>query len=308
MAREQVAKGGSTGSDRVATWNEQQAQRRTKGAAARVWAELRRNRLAGIGVVFLAVIVLLAIFAPFVTEYEPQQQNLLARLNSPTSAHWLGTDDKGRDVLTRMVYGARVSLFVGIVGTAGGVLAGALLGMLSGYFGGWIDQLVMRLMDIMLAFPGILLAMLIIAVLGPSMWNLIFAIAIWGTPALARIVRGTVLSLREQEFIEAAHAIGASSYRVMLMHLLPNSSAPIIVYTTLGVAAAILTAAALGFLGLGVPPPMPEWGMMLSEGRQYLRTAPHLVMFPGITIFLTLLALNFIGDALRDALDPYITD
>jgi peptide/nickel transport system permease protein len=282
--------------------------RRSMSASRRVWLEMRRNRLAGVGLVFLTFVVLMAVFAPFVTPYEPQQQNLLFRNESPSRDHLLGTDDRGRDVLTRLAYGARISLFIGIVGTAGGVLAGTIIGVTAGYFGKWLDQLLMRLVDIMLAFPGILLALLIIAVLGPSIWNLIIAIAIWGTPTLARIVRGTVLSLREQEFVEAARAIGATPLRIMTVHLLPNSAAPIIVYATIGVAAAILTAAGLGFLGLGVQPPTAEWGQMLSGGRQYLRNAPHLVMVPGLAIFFTLLALNFIGDALRDALDPHITN
>jgi peptide/nickel transport system permease protein len=277
-------------------------------ASRRVWLEMRRNRLAGVGLVFLTAVVLMAIFAPWVTPYEPQQQNLLFRNESPSRDYLLGTDDRGRDVLTRLAYGARVSLFIGIVGTAGGVLAGTIIGITAGYFGRWIDQLLMRIVDVMLAFPGILLALLIIAVLGPSIWNLIIAIAIWGTPTLARIVRGTVLSLREQEFIEAARSIGATPTRVMTVHLLPNSAAPIIVYATIGVAAAILTAAGLGFLGLGVQPPTAEWGQMLSGGRQYLRNAPHLVMAPGLAIFFTLLALNFIGDALRDALDPHLSN
>jgi peptide/nickel transport system permease protein len=269
---------------------------------------MRRNRLAGVGLLFLTLVVLMAIFAPWITRYEPQQQNLLFRNESPSREHLLGTDDRGRDVLTRLAYGARISLFIGIVGTAGGVLAGTLIGITAGYFGRWVDQLLMRLVDVMLAFPGILLALLIIAILGPSIWNLIIAIAIWGTPTLARIVRGTVLSLREQEFVEAARSMGATPTRVMAVHLLPNSAAPIIVYATIGVAAAILTAAGLGFLGLGVQPPTAEWGQMLSGGRQHLRNAPHLVMVPGLAIFFTLLALNFIGDALRDALDPHISN
>jgi len=276
------------------------------GTSRRVLRELKHNRFATIGIVFLTLVVLLAIFAPFVTQYGPHDQDLLARLQTPSQAHWMGTDDKGRDVFTRLVYGARISLFVGIVGTVGAVVAGVVIGLISGYYGGWVDQLIMRILDVMYAFPGILLALLIISVLGASLWNLILALTIWGTPTLARIVRGTVLSLKNQDFIEASRAIGANSPRIILVHLLPNSSAPIIVYATLSVAGAILTAAALGFLGLGVPPPTPEWGAMLSAGRQYLRIAPNLVMFPGLAIFCTLLSLNFIGDALRDALDPHL--
>lgn len=272
----------------------------------RVWREFARNRFALAGAVFLVLIVAAGLLAPVITTYDPNDQDLLARLESPSSEHWLGTDELGRDVFTRLVYGARISLFIGLIGTAGGVLFGTVLGLISGFFGGWTDTLSMRLVDIMYAFPGILLAILIVAVMGTGLSNLIIALTIWGIPTLSRIVRSNVLTLKSQDFVEAANTIGASRSRIMFRHLLPNSMAPIIVYATLGVAGALLTAAGLGFLGLGVQPPTAEWGAMLSVGRRYLREAPHLMIFPGLLIFITVVSLNLIGDALRDALDPHI--
>lgn len=274
--------------------------------AHRVRRELVRNRFALAGAVFLFFLFALAILAPVVATHDPTEQKLLGRLESPNSEHLLGTDELGRDEFSRLLHGARISLFIGFVGTAGGVIIGTLLGLASGYFGGWVDSLSMRLVDIMYAFPGILLAILIVAIMGPNLFNLIVALAIWGAPTLARIVRSCVLALKSQEFVEASRAMGASRSRIMFRHLLPNSLAPIIVYATLGVAGSLLTAAALGFLGLGVQPPTAEWGAMLSYGRGYLREAPHLMLIPGSAIFLTVMSLNVIGDALRDALDPRI--
>ena len=272
--------------------------------SSRVWRELRQNRLAGAGALFLLAIVLAAVCAPLLTHYAPERQDLLSRLEPPSASHWLGTDEAGRDVLSRLAFGARISLFVALLGTAGGVIAGTLVGLIAGFFGGWTDTLTMRVVDVMYAFPGVLLVILIVSVLGPSLWNLILALTIWGTPTLARIVRASVLGLKSEEYITAARTIGATRVRLMVWHLLPNAMAPIIVYATLGVAGSLLTAAGLGFLGLGVQPPTPEWGAMLSAGREYVLSAPYLVTFPGLLIFLTVLALNFIGDALRDALDP----
>lgn len=272
----------------------------------RVLQELVRNRFALAGALFLLLIVSVAILAPVIARQDPNEQSLLTRLKSPSSEHWLGTDELGRDVFSRLAYGARISLFIGLVGTAGGVILGTLLGLVSGFLGGWTDTLTMRLIDVMFAFPGILLAILIVAVMGPGILNLVIALTIWGTPTLARIVRSGVLALKSQEFVEAARAMGASRARIMFVHLLPNSMAPIIVYATLGIAGSLLTAAGLGFLGLGVQPPTAEWGAMLSVGRGYLREAPHLMIFPGLLIFATVISLNLIGDALRDALDPHL--
>jgi peptide/nickel transport system permease protein len=272
--------------------------------STRIWRELRHNRLAAAGAVFLLAIVLAAVCAPLITHYAPEKQDLLSRLEPPSAQHWLGTDEVGRDVFSRLAYGARISLFVALLGTAGAVIAGTLVGLVTGFFGGWTDTLTMRVVDVMYAFPGVLLVILIVSVLGPSLWNLILALMIWGTPTLSRIVRASVLSMKSQDYVLAARTLGANQGRLMWSHLLPNTMAPIIVYATLGVAGSLLTAAGLGFLGLGVQPPTPEWGAMLSAGRQYVISAPYLVTFPGLLIFVTVLALNFIGDALRDALDP----
>ncbi|MCC6703898.1 MAG: ABC transporter permease [Thermomicrobiales bacterium] len=274
--------------------------------ARRVLRELVRNKFALAGACYLLILALLAIFAPVVAPYSPTDQSLLNRLSPPGGEHWLGTDELGRDELSRLIWGARTSLFIALIGTTGGVIVGTTLGMLSGFFGGWFDILIMRLIDIMFAFPGILLAILIVAVMGPGLFNLIVALTIWGTPALARIVRSSVLSLKQVEFVEASRAIGSSGPRIMLRHLLPNCIAPIIVYATLGVAGALLTTAGLGFLGIGVQPPTSEWGAMLSVGRSYLRETPWLMIVPGLAILFTVISLNLIGDALRDALDPRI--
>ena len=279
--------------------------RRLSGSK-RAWLEFRRNRFALVGTAFMVFIAFMAVLAPIVSTHDPYEQSLRKRMKPPTTEHWLGTDEVGRDVYSRLVYGARISLFVGIVGTAAGVVCGTIVGLISGFFGGWVDTLVMRVIDIMYSFPGIVLAILLISVLGPSIVNLILVLAIWAVPSLSRIVRGNVLSLKEQDYAEAARALGAGRLRIMFLHLLPNSLAPIIVYATLGVAGAILTTAALGFLGLGVQPPQAEWGNMLSNGRQYLRRAPLLMVFPGALISMTVISINLIGDALRDALDPYI--
>ncbi len=272
----------------------------------RAWLEFRRNRFALVGAAFITFIAVMGILAPVVSTHDPSEQSLRKRMKPPSAEHWLGTDELGRDFYSRLVYGSRISLFIGIVGTAAGVFCGTIVGLISGFFGGWTDTLVMRIIDVMYAFPGILLAILVVAVMGPSLFNLIVVLAIWATPSLSRIVRGDVLSLMGQDYIEAARAIGASRTRIMFLHLLPNAMAPIIVYATLSVAGSILTAAALGFLGLGVQPPEAEWGSILSNGRTYMRKAPLLMIFPGTLIFLTVISINLIGDALRDALDPYI--
>jgi peptide/nickel transport system permease protein len=269
-----------------------------------VWRGLRSNVAACAGALFLLLVAAVAILAPWIAPYAPERQDLMSRLEPPSAEHWLGTDEAGRDVLSRLLHGARISLFVALVGTAGGVIAGATLGLVTGFLGGWTDTLAMRVVDVMYAFPGVLLVILIVSILGPSLLNLVVALMIWGTPTLSRIVRASVLSLKSREFVEAARLVGATRTRIVLRHLLPNCLAPIIVYSTLGVAGSLLTAAGLGFLGLGVQPPTPEWGAMLSAGREYILHAPYLVTFPGLLIFLTVLSLNFIGDALRDALDP----
>lgn len=267
--------------------------------------ELRRNRMAFASGIYLVVIILIAIIGPWVYDVDPRTQTLANRLQPPSLEQPFGTDHFGRDVLARMLHGARISLFVGFAGAVGGVIFGTILGLTTGFWAGsWFDHLAMRVVDVMYAFPGMLLAILIAAVLGPSLFNVIVALSIWGIPTLSRIVRGVVMTLREREFVIASHAMGASAWRIMARHLIVNAIGPIIVYATLSVAGSILTAAGLGFLGLGVPPPTPEWGAMLSDARAAIFSAPYLSYIPGAAIFFTVLAVNFVGDALRDAFDP----
>jgi peptide/nickel transport system permease protein len=267
--------------------------------------ELKHSWLATASAIFLLVIVALAVAASLLAPYPPDQQTLSARLDPPSRSHLMGTDDLGRDTLSRLLYGARVSLFIATTGTLGAVALGTLLGLVAGYFGGWIDEAIMRVIDVTLAFPGVLFAILIVSVLGPGLANLIIALIFFGAPTLSRIVRGSVLSLKQQEFVDASRAMGAGPGRILFRHILLNCTAPIIVYATLGVAISILIASGLGFLGLGAQPPTPEWGAMLSDARRQMRLSPYLIVFPGIAIFLTVLALNIIGDTARDALDPY---
>lgn len=265
---------------------------------------LRANRAAMAGLAIVLLLMVAALAAPLLTRYDPLAPELANRLQPPGAAHWLGTDDLGRDILTRIIYGARVSLQVGIASVLVAVLLGVPLGAMAGYFGGIVDNLIMRGMDIMLAFPGILLAIAIVAVVGPSLHNAMLAIGIVSIPVYARVVRASVLSLKEKEFIDAARVAGAHHFRIILRHALPNSLSPLIVQATLGVATAILDAAALSFLGLGAQPPTPEWGAMLSQGRAFLRLAPWVTFFPGLAIMLLVMGLNLFGDGLRDALDP----
>lgn len=265
---------------------------------------LKRNRLAILGLFVMILLVFCAVFAPWIAPYHFATQDLMSAFEAPSAKHWLGTDDFGRDILSRIIYGARISLQVGLFAVSLSLCAGGLLGAIAGYYGGRIDDVIMRFMDILLSIPQILLAVTIAAALGPGLLNLTMAIGIANTPSFARVVRGAVLSIVGQEFIEAAQCMGASDAWIISKHILPNCSAPIIVQGTLRVAGAILAAAALSFLGLGIQPPAPEWGAMLSAGRAYLRDMPHLVIFPGLAIMLTILSLNLLGDGLRDALDP----
>ncbi len=269
-----------------------------------VWRRFRKNKGAVIGLTFIVLVILVAILAPVLSPHDPLKQDILSRLEPPSSKYLLGTDELGRDVLSRLLYGARLSLAVGMSALGLGVVVGVTLGLISGYRGGTIDNVIMRIMDILMAFPGVLLAILIVALLGSGITNLVLAIGFWLVPVFARLVRGTVLALREREFIQAATAMGARDGRILIRHVLINSLSPIIVYATLSIPSAILSAAALSFLGIGLRPTDPEWGAMVSAGRPYLREAPHLVLVPGFAIFLTSLSFNFVGDALRDALDP----
>ncbi|MBU9674434.1 ABC transporter permease [Planococcus sp. CP5-4] len=265
---------------------------------------LFKNKLAIVGLVIVILQIILALFAPFMTAYDPAAQNLANReLPVFSEGHWLGTDNYGRDVWSRIVFGARISLVVGITAVSLGLIGGTILGLLAGYYRK-LDAIIMRFVDLLFSFPGILLAMLIIAILGTSLVNVAIAISIWSIPTCARIVRGSVLSIKEKEYIMAMRSMGASDLRIMIRHILPNASAPIIVFATMRMATAILSTAALSYLGLGAQPPTPEWGAMISQGQDFMWSAPHLTIVPGIAIMLTVFAFNVLGDGLRDALDP----
>lgn len=268
------------------------------------WRRLWRQKSAVVGGIIILIFVVLAIFAPYLTPYPYDGNDLYNRLKAPSAEHWFGTDDQGRDIFTRVIYGARISLWVGLFSVLGSAVVGSFLGIIAGYFGRWVDMLISRIFDIMLAFPSILLAIAIVAILGPSLENALLAIAIINIPTFGRLVRSTVLSIKEQEYIMAARAQGMKNLRIIFYHILPNSLAPIIVQGTLSIATAILEAAALGFLGLGAQPPEPEWGKMLSDSRALIQQAPWTVFFPGMCIMLTVLGFNLMGDGLRDALDP----
>lgn len=269
-----------------------------------IWRRLKANKGSVVGLMIILLLSAMAIFAPYLAPYDPNKMNVGPRLAAPSWEHPLGTDSFGRDQLSRIIYGARISLYVGFIAVGIGAVCGGFIGAVVGYYGGRIDNILMRLMDVLLAVPQIILAIAIVGALGSNLLNLMIAVGVSQIPRYARIVRASALSVRGQEFVEAARAVGASDLRIIVENILPNCMAPIIVQSTLGVASAILSAAALSFLGLGIQPPTAEWGSMLSLGRQYMRNAPHLTFFPGLVIAIVVLALNIFGDGLRDALDP----
>ncbi|WP_406946325.1 ABC transporter permease [Halobacillus sp. SY10] len=272
--------------------------------AVKTAKRLLKNKLAVFGLIIITIQVILAVFAPLFATYDPIKQNLTnAELGIGSEGHWLGTDNYGRDVWSRIVFGARISLLVGIGSVGLGLIGGIALGLVSGYFKK-LDGIIMRFVDLLFAFPGILLAMLIIAMLGTSLVNVVIAISIWSIPTCARIVRGSVLSIKKQEYILAMKSLGASNTRILIKHVLPNCTAPIIVFATMRMATAILSTAALSFLGLGAQPPTAEWGAMIAAGQDFMFTSPHLTIVPGIAIMLVVFAFNVVGDGLRDALDP----
>lgn len=262
-----------------------------------------KNRLARMGLVIISLLIFTAIFAPFLAPYDPTHQKMEEGLNPPSPEHPFGQDRLGRDILSRIIYGSRISLGVGIATVGISLTLGLLIGSIAGYYGGLVDHFFMRIIDILQAFPGILLAISMVAILGPSLSHVILALCLIGWVGYARIVRGQVLFLREYEYVAAAKALGASSPRIILHHIIPNLLAPIIVQATFGMAGAILAEAGLSFLGLGAQPPTPSWGSMLNEGRQFLLVAPHLTTFPGLAIMIVVLGFNFLGDGLRDMLD-----
>lgn len=270
----------------------------------KTFKRLLRNFAFTSGLLLTVALIFVALAAPLLSPFDPDSQDTARRLEAPSKQHLLGLDDLGRDVLSRILYGARVSLRVGFSVVVLASLVGVTLGAMAGYFGGFVDVIVMRICDILLAFPGILLAIALVAVMGPSLNNVILALATIGWVGYARLVRGQVLKVREMEYVTAARALGARSPRVIVLHVLPNVMNPVIVMATLGLAGAILAEAALSFLGLGVQPPTPSWGAMLTAGRRYLGLANHMAIFPGIAIMLAVMGLNFLGDGLIDALDP----
>jgi peptide/nickel transport system permease protein len=265
----------------------------------------RHNPLAAMGRVWVVIFVICAVFAPWIAPQDPAHIDLPSRLASPSSAHWCGTDELGRDIVSRLIYGSRISMLVGSCVVAVSLALGLIIGSIAGYYGGRIDHFVnVVLMNAFMSFPGILLAIAFVAFRGPGIFNLVLALSLGGWVGYARLVRGQVLATREREFVEAARALGAGDLRIVVHHILPNIIQPVIVQAAIGMAGAILAEATMSFLGLGVPPPTASWGIMLNDGRAHLFDAPHLVIFPALAVMLAVLAFNFIGDALRDYLDP----
>lgn len=268
------------------------------------WQSFYKNRLAVIGLIIVVFFIILAIIAPWIAPYSFKDQLMAERMQAPSSKHWFGTDDFGRDIFSRVIYGARISLWVGFFSVLGSVVIGTLLGIVAGYYGRFVDTIISRVFDIMLAFPSILLAIAVVAILGPSLQNALIAIAVINIPNFGRLVRSKVLSVKQEEYIMAAKAIGMKDSRILFRHILPNSISPVIVQATLAIATAIIEAAALGFLGMGAQAPTPEWGKMLADSKNYITNAPWTLIFPGIAIMLTVLGFNLMGDGLRDVLDP----
>ena len=269
-----------------------------------VWIRLRRNKLAMIAMVVVIILVLVAIFADFVAPYPYDKISPVERMQYPSMKHLLGTDDKGRDLLSRVIYGGRISLLVAVMAVAMALITGSLLGATAAYFGGLYETIVMRAMDIVMAIPGFLLAVSISSALGGGVWQTALAISIGAIPSYARIMRASVLTIKDQEYVEAARAGGASDLRIIVKHIIPNTLSPIIVESTLRIGACIMQISSLSFIGLGVTPPTPEWGSIMSAGREFLRDFYPIVTFPGIAIMITLFGFNLFGDGLRDALDP----
>ena len=277
-----------------------------RGQMGDIWHRLKKNRMAILGLVIVVILLGTAIFADFIADYQDEAifQNVKIRLQGPSKDHILGTDEFGRDMFARLVHGSRISLLVGFAATTISLVFGMTLGSLAGYYGGNIDMLIMRVLDVFMAIPQMLLAITLVAALGTNIVNLMIALAVSSIPSFARTLRAQVLTVKDQEFVEAARAIGAKDSHIIKTHIIPNCLSPVIVQSTLRVATCILSTASLSFIGLGVKPPRPEWGSMLSSGRMYLRDAQHITLFPGLAIMATILAFNLLGDGLRDALDP----
>lgn len=276
-----------------------------KSQAKEIWNRMKKNKPAMVGLVIISIFILVAIFADVLASYDKAiDPNIAERLQPPSASHWFGTDEYGRDEFARIIHGGRVSLSIGVISVSIAILVGGIIGAIAGYFGGKLDNIIMRLMDTIMAIPPILLTLAIVAALGTGLTNLLIAITIASFPIFARVIRSVVLPVVGQDFIEAARACGTSDSRIILRHILPNAIGPIIVQATMAVAGMIITAAALSFIGMGIQPPKPEWGSMLSSSREYMMTSPYLTFIPGIAIILASLSLNLLGDGLRDALDP----
>ena len=269
-----------------------------------IWRRFRRNKQAMVGMCMLLLMIFSAIFASVISPYDPLQQDIINRLQPPSAAHFFGTDELGRDIFSRILYGSRISLTVGLIAVSISSVVGCALGAIAGYYGGVLDNVIMICTDVLMAIPSILLNISIVAALGTGLQNVMIAIGISSVPAYCRIMRASLLSLKDQEFVDASRAAGASDPYIILNHILPNSLAPLIVQGTLKIGGAILSCASMSFIGLGIVPPTPEWGAMLSTGRDFLRDAPHLTAFPGMAIMFAVFAMNLMGDGLRDALDP----
>lgn len=270
----------------------------------RVFKELSKNQTAMLGLIILLIEVILAILAPVIAPYDYMEMDIVAAQQGPTMAHWFGTDELGRDIFSRVLYGARYSISMGVLAVIISTTIGMTIGSIAGYFGGWVDNLIMRLLDIIQSLPAMLLSIVLSAVLGPGYFNTILALSVNGMPASARMLRAQMMKVRGNEYIEAAQSINCSKFRIIVRHMIPNSFSPNIVQATMAIAHMIVMAASLSFIGLGVQPPTPEWGAMLTGARQFIRQCPHMVIFPGLAIAVTVLAVNLMGDGLRDALDP----
>ncbi len=283
-----------------------QAEYKKRSQLSIIWNRLRKNKLAMLGLAILVVMVALAVCADWIADYDTNVtgMNMAERLQTPSVKHWFGTDSYGRDVFARIIHGSRLSLSLSIFAMLAAVAIGSIIGAIAGYYGGRVDDVLMRLMDILLAIPPMLMSISIVAALGHSMVNLMIALSLAYIPVFARVIRSSILTVKGQEFIEAAKACGTSNARIILRHIIPNAIGPIIVQATLAMGSTILIISSLSFMGMGIQPPQPEWGTMLYEGRDLIRTSPYLVIFPGIAIALAVLSLNLLGDGLRDALDP----
>ncbi|QQZ11398.1 ABC transporter permease [Heyndrickxia vini] len=289
---------------RVETEQQTIIQKNKYSVVREFWKNFKRQKAAVVASIFILLLILIAIIGPSIAPYDPYKPDYNSTLLGPSKAHLAGTDEYGRDIFSRLLIGTRISLSVSIVSVLLGAVGGTILGILSGYFGGWLDRIIMRGSDVMFAFPDLLLAIAIVAILGPGLNNVIIAVSVFSIPSFSRLVRGATLEAKESVFVEAAKSMGASHRRIMFKHIFPETLSSLIVFFTMRIGTAILAAASLSFLGLGASPETPDWGAMLSMGRDYLGTSSHVVIMPGIAIFLTVLAFNIIGDGLRDVLDP----